>query len=636
MATIAELQTKLTLDRSLLTRGLNAATSDIKNFGRTFKGELVLVGAAVAALGVGLYSLKSVIDGAEERISKLVDTSTRLGVGVEALQQLQFAAGQSGISVDSLNSSLGKMLSNIGAAAAGSTTAAEAFNKLNLNVSELSKMDAVEQYLSISDAIKQLTNSTQQAASVKSIFGKGGIEQLSALKENIRGLISEYKTLGVMLSGDQANAIERYGDSVQKLDVVWEGFKNQLAAALAGPFAQYIQWIIDAVTNMGGMESFAKTLGDAIVSSMGKGFEAVKAVADEFERLAQTQRINELATAADVLKAANTDVMFASGPKGNPNWQANALKAQAEALKQVLDLQKRNNTLDDEKSSFLAKLNVGLGTQLRTQEEIEELAAKSPLKINLNAQQEMTDELKLQESAIEKSIRLEKTRFDNQKNMTTEMKRQVDAAHNLYQEVRAAQSFGKDLKKDLDSVEASIRQDRQENLSGRLNSQGGIFHEGDRDPDLDRYAPTQDRQGRQLKDSGDSQRTALLKEEYNKKIEDFMEQQKHTEYLQSIDKIQYQQGLEEKMSLGKLEERLVEIRQGLHSIAAALGGGGAGQTSQLKDNPQTPSTSDTAVQVEVTVTPSPDFEFSITNSSSNKAAIAQGVDSAMSNAARSQ
>ncbi len=505
MATIAELQTRLTVDNVQFKRGLEESQAKIAGFSRSSVTSFLKIGAAVASLGYVIKSAFNALHESEERVSKLVDASTRLGIGIPALQRLQFVAEQSGISVESMNNALGKMQKTLGNASAGSEQAAKAFTQIGLSVSDLMKLSPDEQYIAISDAIKGIASPAQQAAAAVAIFSKGGIDQLSALKDNVRGMVDEFKGLGMELTGTQARAVEKYGDEVNKVALIWTKFKDQVAAALAGPLTEMIQGFEESIRSMGGMSVAAQKFADVIMPTLRavatlaqlailpfEGLDAtIKAAALSAAKLAEIRAKSKLSDATALqevdpegLKKANNEYVHAVA----------YLKAMKEEIKGV-------KTVSEDLVSTLPSIADVLMSGDGTNKAMD----------LLGVQKQITDQLNLQESAVEKAIRAEQKKYDNQKDITAEMRKQVDAAHSLYEEVRAAQSFEKELRKDLDNVEASIRQDQQEN-------DAGIAHAGDRDPTLDQYAPNKDSQGRLLSDSSDSQRTLGLKEDYNNKI----------------------------------------------------------------------------------------------------------------------
>ena len=268
MATIAELQTKLTVDDSGFKRSMSSASSVVSGFAKSAATSAKwAAGIITATLAGAFYGLISIINDTTDSVSELVDTATRLGTGVKPLQRLQFAAKQSGISVQSLNAGLGKLLKNTQLAADGNVELSRAFEKLGLNANYLKTLGIDEEYIAISQAISRIKDPAQQALIATQLFGKGGIEQLSLLKDDVKGLVDEFKGLGTELSDDQARAIESYGDTVSKVGAVWAGFKDQLTAALAGPLKDLLNWVSEGIKNMGGLKEVAKDAAKFIIDS---------------------------------------------------------------------------------------------------------------------------------------------------------------------------------------------------------------------------------------------------------------------------------------------------------------------------------------------------------------------------------
>ncbi len=613
MATIAELQTKLTVDNAQFKRGIEESRKTTQSFANSSVMSAAKIAAGFAAIAVVLRGLAKALSETTDKFSRLSDNATRIGVGVEALQKLHYVATQSGISVETMDKALGKMQKTLGQATSGSSSAILAFTQLGLSVDELSKMDADKQYLAISDAIKNVGSVAQQQAGSWAIFGRAGGEQLSALKDDVRGLLNEADRLGVALSGDQVRAIKQYGDQVEKLDTLWEVFKAQLVSVVAGPLAQMIQDFGANIEAMGGMGAAAEKFGSIIIPILKdiatltkiavlpfEGLESsIQAAGLASAKLAEIRAKSKLSDATDLKEIDPEGFKKATQEYFNATSYLKAMKKEIQGIKDA------SKDANKERLKPLEDLSGG-GTGLNT------------VMDELGAQKAITDQLKLQESAVERAIKIEQRKFDNQKDITSEMKRQVDLSHDLYTEARAAITFQKEMKKDLDNISSSIRQDQEEVRQGLRNAQGGQFHEGDRDTTLDSFAPSRDKQGRVAITGEDSQRTVALKEEFNAKIEDRLEQLKHTDLLKSIDTIQFQQATAEKTLLEKLEQRLVEIRDAVGGAGGAVGGS---QTEALKNDQQNPQKELPPQKVEVNISASEDFVTKIVTSNENVAVI---------------
>jgi hypothetical protein len=117
-------------------------------------------------------------------------------------------------------------------------------------------------------------------------------------------MTKEFSKFGGELSTKQAKAIESYGDSITRVSTIWEGFQNQLTAAVAGPFKAFLDTVSEGVVKMGGIGEVARIAGSYIVSAFQGGLSfiggfltALDYVIIKIEQIARLMlRINQFAT----------------------------------------------------------------------------------------------------------------------------------------------------------------------------------------------------------------------------------------------------------------------------------------------------------------------------------------------------
>ena len=110
-------------------QGLSRLTDRAAFLSKGLKSLAVMAAGAVSVGGLALMTKKA-IDAA----GALADTAVNLGINVEALQELRYAAEMSGVAQESFDKSLEKFTRNIGAAAQGSGAAKSAFDILGVSV----------------------------------------------------------------------------------------------------------------------------------------------------------------------------------------------------------------------------------------------------------------------------------------------------------------------------------------------------------------------------------------------------------------------------------------------------------------------------------------------------------------------
>ena len=101
---------------------MDKAEKSITHFADTVKSALEFAG-----VGVGLDALAEKFNSVVEQGEGLVLMSQKVGMSVESLSRLQYAAQQTGIQTDALNTGLERFARTAGEAAGGSRQEAEAF-----------------------------------------------------------------------------------------------------------------------------------------------------------------------------------------------------------------------------------------------------------------------------------------------------------------------------------------------------------------------------------------------------------------------------------------------------------------------------------------------------------------------------
>lgn len=224
---------ELFADDSKLVRGLRAAEKKLKAFGDSIRNlGLKMVGLGSAMLAPLAASAK-LFGGYGDSVAKM---ARRTGLSVEALSELQFAAGQSGVEVSELENGLRRMQRTIYDAGRGLSTATDALADLDLTADDLAGLSPEQQFKLLAERISQIEDPTLKAALAMGIFGRSGTQLLPLFASGARGiemLQAEARRLGLTMSGEDAKAAEEFSDALDRLwQVVKMGVFN-IGAALA-------------------------------------------------------------------------------------------------------------------------------------------------------------------------------------------------------------------------------------------------------------------------------------------------------------------------------------------------------------------------------------------------------------------
>ena len=122
MAAVSEIITKFSFEGS---------TSPLKDYNSSLGKGVGLLGKMAAALGVAAFAVAKWASGVSQSLQPLFDLSEQTGVAVASLQELSFAAEQSGSSSQALESSISGLSAKIGEAA---QKGSEEFSRLGISV----------------------------------------------------------------------------------------------------------------------------------------------------------------------------------------------------------------------------------------------------------------------------------------------------------------------------------------------------------------------------------------------------------------------------------------------------------------------------------------------------------------------
>lgn len=263
----ANLSKKFTdLGNALNLPGVRDAFGNVSDAAGKLKSEIMgaaqtafVFGAAVVGSGFGI--VKTYSDAA----SKILDTSKKLGVGVEALQELRFAAKQSGVEQEAFDKGLQKLAQNSALAAAGTGDSVKVFKALGISLKDSSgKLRNVESLLpELADKFKNIESESLRAALASKIFGKEGANIGLLLAEGSTGiqkLRTEAKSLGLVLGEQSVASAEEFGDTLEKVQDTFGAVRNIIAAELLPVFAQLSQEFLNFVKeNRSQIQAFGQT-----------------------------------------------------------------------------------------------------------------------------------------------------------------------------------------------------------------------------------------------------------------------------------------------------------------------------------------------------------------------------------------
>lgn len=211
-----------------LSSEMELANARLGSFARKAGIALAAVAAAAAAAGVAMVRSGLDVIGAQ------ADMAASLRTTVESLQVLTWAGELAGVSMGEIEQATKKLTTRLSEAAAGSGSAVGALQRLNLTAAELQALPLDQRIVAIQEALNQFVPEAERAAVASDLLGdRAALAFLRIDAATLREAAQDVQEFGVAVSAADAAQIERTGDAIAKLSLIWLGLTNRLTAAVA-------------------------------------------------------------------------------------------------------------------------------------------------------------------------------------------------------------------------------------------------------------------------------------------------------------------------------------------------------------------------------------------------------------------
>lgn len=284
MSALGNLVVSLIMETAAFTKGIDKSTNEAQKFAKemdqkvnkaiqTAAGNMKsFAGNALGAIGAvtTVAAAFSKLDNTFQRLDAAVKQSQSLGIPIQQMTALQFAAKLSGVEVDKFGDGLKDLNKNITEAAGGSKSQAEMFKALGISVVDASgKVRSTQDILlDLSEKFAEFRDGPEKSAAAMKLFGDSGIQLIPFLnqgREGIQDLTTEAARLGVVMDEQTAKAAEQFGDDLSRLNAISDALFMNIAQDLLPRLTSLTETMLDATNASNGLgESIATLLNGAI------------------------------------------------------------------------------------------------------------------------------------------------------------------------------------------------------------------------------------------------------------------------------------------------------------------------------------------------------------------------------------
>ncbi len=219
----------------------------IKNAGKVAAIGIAAVGTAAVAMGSAAFAATLKVTDGFDHIAK---TSRKMGVSSDFYQEMDYWAGQNGVSQANMEKSMQRLNQRVGEARAGNEKYTGALKTLGIDMNAvrdgtLSTEDAMAQSIS---ALSKMTNEQDKAALASELFGtKLSQELMPAIQEgslSMEDAQKKAKELGFVIGEDTLSAAEEFNDTWDDLTRSVGAFSKKGIAMLMPFFQKLMDWAL--------------------------------------------------------------------------------------------------------------------------------------------------------------------------------------------------------------------------------------------------------------------------------------------------------------------------------------------------------------------------------------------------------
>ena len=270
MASIFSLYGSIFIDNEKANTAIDQTTNKGKDSEKSFASSVGSMAKSAVKMGAAIVTgTTAAVGGLMALANKTADTadtfdksSLRTGLQVEELQRLNYAAGQSGVELSTLEKSAKKLNDRLGEVSEGNSKSAEMFEQLGVSVKNAdgTMRSTTDIYNDTIARLADMGDTAEATAIGTDLFGKAFTDMKPLLAEGSEGinkLKNRADELGIVMSEDAVNAGVVFGDTLSDIKQALGGLFNSIMSSLIPVIQQVLDLIIQ---NMPTIQNLISTL----------------------------------------------------------------------------------------------------------------------------------------------------------------------------------------------------------------------------------------------------------------------------------------------------------------------------------------------------------------------------------------
>lgn len=245
-AQIGNLQVALGLNTAQFSAGIAQAQGSLATFGKSLK-----TFAAAAAGALSFAAVTTAVQSTINRMDELGKAAQKIGIPVDDLSRLEYAAKLADVSLDSLTTTMAKFSKSIAeVAAGGENDAGAALAAIGVSATDAEgKLRPTTAIMAdIAEEFSVMRDSANKTALAIALFGKSGADMIPLLnggREAISEASAELEQFGGVVTPEAAKQAEEFNDNITRLQTAFSGLLQEAIAPILPKLIELTQSLIE-------------------------------------------------------------------------------------------------------------------------------------------------------------------------------------------------------------------------------------------------------------------------------------------------------------------------------------------------------------------------------------------------------
>jgi len=245
---IGNLRVDLGLNTAQFDAGAKKAQSSLAGLSNSIKGFAAGIAGALTLGGVA-----TVLQTSINRMDELGKAAQKIGIPVEELSKLEYAARLADVPLESLTTTMARFSRALSEVAAGGTNdAGAALQRIGVSATNAQGQlrPTAEIIADVAEEFSAMQDGADKTALAIQLFGRSGAELIPLLnggRQAIADAGAELQHFGGVVTPEAARQAEQFNDNLTRMNAAWQGLVQQIGMEVLPVMAELTEYLLEWV-----------------------------------------------------------------------------------------------------------------------------------------------------------------------------------------------------------------------------------------------------------------------------------------------------------------------------------------------------------------------------------------------------